>query len=180
MTKGRSRSLEHRARQGEAAAFGALIRVFDRDLRGLVWSIVQSSDTTDDVMQTAYEKAFRSIRTFDGRSALKTWLHSICYRAAIDHVRYENRRRHDDVDAVEQGVFGQLIASSDGVENVNDRLDLDARLATLDPEVRALLMLTIGMGYSFDETAEIVGIKRGTVASKVSRARTRLSEEAQR
>ena len=179
MTKGRNRSLEQRARQGEAAAFGALIREVDRGLRGMVWSIVQSNDATDDVMQTSYEKAFRAIKTFDGRSTLKTWLHSICYRAAIDHVRYEKRRRHDDVDEVEQGVFGQQIAVTDGVESADARMDLDARLATLDPEARALLMLTIGMGYSFDETAEIVGMKRGTVASKVSRARTRLSKEAQ-
>lgn len=145
----------------------------------MVWSIVQSNEATDDVMQTAYEKAFRSIKTFQANSTFKTWLHSICYRAAIDYVRYENLRRHADVDDVEHGVFGHLVSSADESKNVDDRLDLDARLATLEPEQRALLMLTVGMGYSFDETAEIVGMKRGTVASRVSRARTQLSKEAQ-
>jgi len=179
MTQNRIPSLEERARRGEAAAFGSLIRDFDHDLRGVVWSVVQSVHATDDVMQSAYEKAFASIRSFNGRSALKTWLHSICYRTAIDYVRYENRRRHEDVDDVERGAFtSRLTVVADSTSAVDDRLDLDERLSALAPEERALLMLTIGLGYTFDETAVIVGMKRGTVASKTSRARTRLNNEA--
>lgn len=180
MTREKKSLREEQARQGDAAAFGSLIRELDRDLRGVVWSIVASTDATNDVMQTAYEKAFRAIRTFDGRSSIKTWLNSICYRSAIDYVRRENLRRHEDIDQAEFGSSARAFSKASETSGVDDRLDLDARLAQLDPEQRALLMLTIGLGYSFDETAEIVGMKRGTVASKVSRARTRLSEEAQR
>lgn len=179
MTNEQVRTLEQRARRGEAAAFGLIIRDLDHGLRGTVWAVVQSIDATDDVMQSAYEKAFRAIRGFDGRSSLKTWLHRICYRAAIDYVRYENRRRHDDVDDVSSGTFSALLATPDPTGHIDDRLDLDDRLQTLDPEQRALLMLTVGMRYSFDEVAEIVGIKRGTVASKVSRARARLVGEVE-
>ena len=53
-----------------------MIRQWDHDLRGVVWAVVRSSHATDDVMQTAYEKAFRSLDRFGGRSAMKTWLHS--------------------------------------------------------------------------------------------------------
>ena len=167
--------LEQRARQGSAAAFGTLIEGFDRDLRGVVWSVVQSNDATDDVMQVAYEKAFRSIRTFDGRSALKTWLHRICVRAAIDYLRYENRRRHADIDAIaESGPFSQFAASPTHAGRVEDQIEAEQLLADVDPVQRALLMMTLGLGYSFDEVATIMDMKRGTVASKVSRARAQL------
>jgi RNA polymerase sigma-70 factor, ECF subfamily len=162
--------IEQRACAGEAAAFGALIREYDDDLRGVVWSVVRTAHATDDVMQAAYEKAFRSIRSFDQRSALKTWLYSICYHAALDHVRYEKRRRHDDLDNIVELPSRVSVAAT-----VEQRVELAEVLAGLDPEQRALLMLTAGCGYSFDETADIVGMRRGTVASKVSRARNKIT-----
>lgn len=57
--------LEVRAGRGDAAAFGALIRRHDPDLRGVAWSVCRLANTTDDIMQAAYEKAFRSIDGFD-------------------------------------------------------------------------------------------------------------------
>lgn len=163
-------TLENQARLGDATAFGALIRHYDNDLRGVVWAVVRSQVDTDDVMQTAYEKAFRSLGTFDGKSTMKTWLHSICYRSAIDHVRYEGRRRHESIDdVVSLGNPGSSVS-----ELATAGVDVGRAFEQLSEEHRVLLMLTIGLGYSFDETAEIVGMRRGTVASKVSRARTKL------
>jgi len=123
-------------------------------------------------MQSAYEKAFGALSSFDGRSSLKTWLHSICYRAAIDYVRYEGRRRHSDV-----ADYRGLSATADSADQAVARVDLDRAFAKLDEDERAMLMLTAGLGHTFDDAARIVGIPRGTVASKVGRARARLRVE---
>jgi len=121
-------------------------------------------------MQLAYEKAFRSIKSFDRRSSLKTWLHSICYRTAIDHLRHESYRAHEPIESS----IGTK--SSDSPSSIaTDRVELDQILDSLAPERRAMLMLTAGLGYSFDETAQILGRRRGTVASTVGRIRQQLS-----
>ena len=52
-------------------------------------------------------------------------------------------------------------------------------MASLNPEEAAILTMTAGLGYSFDDVAEVMNIKRGTVASRASRARRRLQEELQ-
>jgi RNA polymerase sigma-70 factor (ECF subfamily) len=163
--------LEAKARSGDAAAFGALIRAWDRDLRGVAWSVVRSPHATDDVMQAAYEKAFRSLDHFDGRSALRTWLHSIVYRTALDHVRYEGRRRHADLEVVDRVRSGPDSASGPALTQV----ELSQAMDALDPGQRAALMLTAGLGYSFDEAAAITGEPRGTIASRVGRARKKLA-----
>jgi len=163
--------LEARARSGDSQAFGTLIADWDNDLRGVAWSVLRSASDTDDVMQTAYEKAFRTVSSFRGESSMKTWLHSICYRTAIDHLRFEGRRRHDDADALVS-----MRASDSPSETASASVDLASVLDSLDPEVRALLMLTAGLGYTFDETAEIVGLERGTIASRVSRAKKALRQ----
>ncbi len=164
--------LEREARAGDAQAFGALIRHFDQDLRGVAWAVVRTAHGTDDVMQAAYEKAFRAIGSFDGRAAFKTWLHTIVHRTAIDHLRYENRRRHEEIDEADR----HRGAGATGGEQagVHDRMELTALLDELDPDQRVALMLTTGLGYSYDEAAEILGEARGTVASRVNRARKRL------
>lgn len=165
--------LESRARSGDGRAFGELIRRFDSDLRGVAWSVVRTADGTDDVMQTAYEKAFRSIESFDGRSALKTWLHSIVHRTALDYLRYEGRRRHQTLAVVDQ--IGLGLQTDGASDRALGRLELSALLDHLEPESRAALMLTVGLGYSYEEAAEILGEARGTVASRVSRARKQLA-----
>jgi len=165
--------LEQRARAGDPAAFGRLIRAWDQDLRGVAWSVVRTASGTDDVMQDAYERAFRSLDRFDGRSAMKTWMHSIVYRTAIDHVRYEGRRRHEEV-AELRTIAGTDAGSTPDV-TVLGREELASVLEDCTPEQRAMLMLTAGLGYSFDETAEMLGESRGTVASRVSRTRARLT-----
>lgn len=164
-----SSDLESRARQGDPSAFGELIRDWDHDLRGVAWSVVRNADATDDVMQTAYEKAFRSIARFDGQASMKTWLHTICLRTAIDHTRYEAHRRHDDVTGLTSPP-----TSPDAAASAVASVELDQAFNSLDGVERLLIMLTAGLGYSFDETATIVGMPRGTVASKVGRARERL------
>ncbi len=154
----------------DARSFGEFIRTHDKQLRGVAWSVVRDQHQTDDVMQAAYEKAFRALPEFDGRSAMSTWLHSIVYRTALDHLRYEGRRRHDDVDELRNvGTAGDAAASG-GV----GRVELEAVMSQLGPEDRTALMLVAGWGYSYDEAAEILGEARGTVASRVSRARGRL------
>lgn len=55
-------------------------------------------------------------------------------------------------------------------------MELGDVVAEFDPEQRALLMLTAGCGYSSDETADIVGMRRGMVASKANRARNKSRE----
>lgn len=164
--------LEDQARRGDAEAFGRLLRLYDDDIRGVVWSVLRDRDAVDDAMQSAYEKAFRSIDGFRGESSLRTWLHSICYRTAIDLARFESRRNHPSIEAVPPIVDGPPS------DEVHARIEATEILASLGPEQRGVLYLTAALGYSFDETAAITGLNRGTVASRVSRAKERLRGEA--
>jgi RNA polymerase sigma-70 factor (ECF subfamily) len=154
----------------DARSFGRFIRDHDQQLRGVAWAVVRDQHQTDDIMQTAYEKAFRALPDFDGRSSLSTWLHSIVYRTALDHVRYEGRRRHDDVDNMIHLDDRRTDAAASGI----GRVELEAAMDKLAPEERTALMLVAGWGYSYDDAAAIMGEARGTVASRVSRARKRL------
>ena len=156
----------------DAESFAEILPEHDDYLRGVVWAVVRDPDVIDDIMQATYEKAYRSVGGFDGRSSLRTWLHTICYRTAIDHIRHELRQHRVSLDvAATEAIDPRQRSMSDDVDKRLVAIDV---LARLDPEHRALLYFTAGLGYSYDEVAEIVGMSRGTVASKVSRAKDRL------
>lgn len=159
----------------DPVGFGRMLREHDRDLRGVVWSVLRDRDAVDDVMQMAYEKAFRSIDGFEHNSTVKTWLHTICYRTAIDYSRHEGRRRHLSLVNIEHEPSHH--STSDAAIA---RIDLARALDQLDAETRSMMTMTAGLGMSYDEVAAITGVPRGTVASKVSRARTLLRREIER
>ncbi len=164
--------LSARAPDVNVDSFMAALPEHDDYLRGLVWSVVRDPNVIDDVMQTAYERAYRALGRFDGRSSFRTWLHTICYRTAVDHIRYQASRRSVSLDGLSDGSAASV------TESITDEIVLGLEagdlLARLDPEQRALLYYTAALGYSYDEVAEITGLSRGTVASRVSRAKARV------
>jgi RNA polymerase sigma-70 factor, ECF subfamily len=168
--KGEKRLLK-RARAGDVEAFETLIAHHDATMRRLAYSMLTSEAAMDDVLQTAYVRAFTALAKFDGRSSFGTWLHRIVANAAVDELRRVARRGEVDLDAL----AGPAVASSaDVAGDAARRLDLAGALAALPDELRVVVLMVDAEGYSYDEVAEVVGIPPGTVASRLSRARAAL------
>jgi RNA polymerase sigma-70 factor (ECF subfamily) len=158
-------------RPGDVEGFAALVRSHDDDLRALVWSVVRDRWLMDDVLQAAYEKAFRGLGSFRGDSSVRTWLHRICYTTAIDALRHERRRRHESLDEP-----GALPGRGDPADGAVSRVDLARAWDALPADQRAALTLVAVHRMTYDEAAQVCRTRAGTVASRVSRARARLRE----
>ena len=136
--------------------------------------IVGDPHTAEDVVQDAWVKALRTARSFDGRSALVTWLHRITVNSAIDRLREETRpdRHAADVNGDLGAMLAQLGPTPD--EAASQR-ELCCVVRTLTDELaedcRRAFVLTQLDGYSYDEAAAIEQQPRGTIASRVFRAK---------
>jgi RNA polymerase sigma-70 factor (ECF subfamily) len=134
----------------------------------LAFSVTGSSTAADDVAQDAFERAFRGLGGFNGRSSFRTWLSRIVVNRAIDLRR--RRRALEPLEAVEA-------AQVSDDELLGDRDLLDAVFA-LPAERRAVIALRYWAGCSPPEIAEILDLPLGTVHSRLARAlgelRTRL------
>lgn len=166
-------TLEQEVLDGEPAAFGQFIRMVDPDLRAMVWSIVRSPSDVDDVMQTSYEKAFKSLETFEGRSQLKSWLYSICYRTALTHIRHESYRHHDEL-----GDHHHPPASGPSTsDQALSTIEVESLFGALDADHRVVVMMVYGLGFTVDDASELLDVKRGTVSSRLARAREKLQKK---
>ena len=142
--------------------------------------IVGSTDAAREVAQDACVKALQGADKFDGRAALATWLHRITVNCAHDHLRKSRRMDRGRVDWNNNGlgVFALLEATPAKQAEQDEMYRLALTLiAELPEDCRSAFVLTQLDGYTYDEAAAIEQLSRGTVASRVYRARKILMEK---
>jgi RNA polymerase sigma-70 factor, ECF subfamily len=165
--------LLRQAAAGDGRAFHQLVDRHGDRLFRLSVSLIGNSSDAEDVVQETFAGAFKGLRQFEGRASVKTWLTRILFTQAAKW-RRDRRRRRDtrpiEPDEAQASVPGQTA----GVEA---RIDLHAALARLSDEHREVLMLREFEGMAYEEMAEVLGVPRGTVESRLHRARGELREK---
>jgi len=163
-----------RARRGDPGAFEEIVRLYQRRVYGVALRIVRAHDVADDVAQEAFLRAWRSLDRFDLDRPFGPWVCRIAANLAVNHVRSPRAREeglpegHAETKAPTPGPLGALL---DGEAT---RV-LDAAMAELPTEQRAVLVMRAVEEMSYAEIAETLGISPGTVMSRLYRAREKLA-----
>jgi RNA polymerase sigma-70 factor (ECF subfamily) len=164
------RELVVRATRGNVDAFYALIYRHDRALRGLAYRLLGDQHAMDDALQESYLKAFRALPGFEGDSAFRSWLYRIVYNTCLDELRRRRKVGHLPIEAVSHHPDGR----PDPGELATDKLDLAAAVASLSPDTRAAVLLVYVDGMDYRSATEVLGVSRGTLASRLHRGRAQL------
>jgi RNA polymerase sigma-70 factor (ECF subfamily) len=141
------------------------------NLRAFALALCGNADKADDLVQETLVRAYGSLSSFAEGTNLMAWLVTILRNAYYNE--YVKRRR--EVADPEGVIAGQLV--SPPAQNAHmDLLDFRAALQQLPPDQREALILIGASGFSYDEAGSICNCASGTVKSRVSRARERLSD----
>ena len=159
-------SLVRQAVDGDVDAFTKLLREHDDRMRAVAFRLLGSETAMDDVLQIAYLKAHRALPRFRAEADFATWLHRIVVNSAYDQLRRRDRSAEVPLHAVPEPAVPDPM--EDGVALHSQ---LQEALTELRPDYRAVVVLVDGEGLSYAEAAEILDIERGTVASRLNRAR---------
>ena len=142
--------------------------------------IVGDPDQAQDVVQDACVKALGRGDSFDGRASVATWFHAITTNCARDHLRSRVRARKRssgvDLETVDMLAVMETTPAMDAEQRELYRL-VSRTVAALPEDCRSAFILTQLDGYSYDEAAAIEGQPRGTMASRVFRAKNILFEQ---
>lgn len=158
---------------GDDSAFGKLVARHEDRLFSLALRMTGNRSDALDATQDAFVAAFRRAGSFRGDAAFGTWLYRITINACQDLLRKRGRDLVEDLEQEES----PRIASGERVEDtVIARVDLARALAALPEEYReAVVMHDLG-GVPYDEISTLTGTPMGTVKSRISRGRRRLTE----
>ncbi|WP_395295163.1 RNA polymerase sigma factor SigM [Kitasatospora hibisci] len=162
---------------GDRDAFGLLVNRHRDRLWAVALRTLGDREEAADALQDALVSAFRNAHTFQGRSAVTTWLHRIVVNACLDRARRTATRRTNPLDDDPQrldALVGSAEPADSPVVRAEVHRELAAALAELPAEQRAALVLVDMQGYPVAEAAEVLGVPVGTVKSRCARGRARL------
>ena len=157
--------------EGDRGAFEALYR------RHLPWLLARlerrcsSPDVVDEVAQDTFVVVWKTARRWDGRGEVAAWIWGIGIRRLVDALRRSPRLTSLLVDTA-----GQDVSAEEHVLLAVQYGDVGAALASLSPELRAVVQATVLDGLTTREAARLLGIPPGTVKTRMMRARAMLRE----
>ncbi len=162
--------LVRRIGRGDDAALRALMERESRYLYGIAHAMTSNVADAEDLVQETFAAAISS--RFRGESSVRTWLVQILVRRA--GMLRRRRREHQSLDARSPDGSGLKLVGSEATAGTEARLDLSSMLASLSQEHRAVIVLRELQGLTYEEMAKTLGVPRGTVESRLHRAREEL------
>ena len=162
-----------------SATFHQVVHEHAPGLFRLACALVRNSTDAEDVLQETFLGAWERWGAFEGRSSVRTWLTQILLRRVARHRRYGRIRKLVSLDAGwnEGANWREAEAEADSPQRVQARLDVAAMLNALSPKLREVIVLRDLDGMTYDEIAEALSVPRGTVESRLYRARQTLKRQ---
>jgi RNA polymerase sigma-70 factor (ECF subfamily) len=178
-------ALIERCVAGDEVACAALVDEHQRMVYQLALHLLGDHQEALDLSQDVFLRVFRTIHTFRGQSSLRTWIYRIVVNQARNRQRWWRRRRRDDQVSLDEHLraHGDVIAGADTAapDRILRQKELGERLrralAALPFEQRSAVVLREIEGLSYEEIAYSLGVRVGTVKSRLARAREALRAE---
>lgn len=181
-------------RAGDPEAVGTLLRSYQRRMFAVCYRMVRNDEDARDLTQESMMKVLEGLATFDARARLSTWVIRVTMNCCLSHLRKRKLRRHLSLDAPPDTVATSPPGEHGGL-NVADTRELGATasverdeasrlviraLDSLDPDMRAVLVLRDMQDLDYQQIAEVIDAPVGTVKSRLFRARAALREAIER
>lgn len=170
------RSVVLRHRYGDEQAFDEVYREFAPMVYNLTLRMSGSPDRAQDLSQEVFLRVFRSLARFKGKSSLKTWM----YRVTVNHCRSKLGRRQLPTEPLvdEEGREKDLVDPRRDPEQRAmggaTRRELQVALLGVDTVYREALVLRDLEELTYQEIAEVLKVRLGTVRSRIARGRAQL------
>jgi RNA polymerase sigma-70 factor (ECF subfamily) len=172
--------LAERARNGDERAYEELVRRYQRIAFRTAYLLTGSASDAEDAAQSGFVKAWSSLPRFRPGAPFRPWLLRIVANEAHNRRRSSARREALRLRVEATGPPGGAVPSPEGaVLARRQRQELLAAVARLGDRDREIVACRYFLELSEEETATVLGIRRGTVKSRTARALERLRSEVE-
>jgi RNA polymerase sigma-70 factor (ECF subfamily) len=180
-------ALVRRVQNGDELAFREIVERYQTKIFSIIYGILRNHNDAEDIAQQVFTKVYFSIKNFDFRSSLLTWIYKITVNECYDYLRkkrvrklvYESDFSQEDAQRMETSE-----PAIDPVAPIDTRLahkDLAVKLLSkVSEEDRTLILLKEVEGHSVEELAKMTGLNENTIKVKLFRTRQKLLKAAQR
>jgi RNA polymerase sigma-70 factor (ECF subfamily) len=172
-----------RCQRGDTAAFNELVTRYRGKIYAMIYNMVHNEQDAWDLAQDGFLKAWKSIGRFRGQSSFYTWLYRIAMNVTIDSLRRKQvggETEFDDsialrnIDPASLTTPRATLSPNDKISGDEIRSRIDAAVARLTPDHRAVILMREIDGMEYQEIADTLGCSIGTVMSRLFYARKKM------
>lgn len=175
-------ALIQRAQNGEEDAFRLIVEKYQAKVFSIINGILRNRNDAEDIAQQVFTKIYFSLKKFNFRSALVTWIYKITVNECYDYLRKQKVRKLTYESDMSEDDLRRIDNMEDPSKNPSDSIDRRTELRQyvvrlldkLTEEERNLLILKEVEGYPVEELARMVDMNENTVKVKLFRARQKL------
>lgn len=179
--------LVRRFKGGDRQAYAEIVRRYQHRVYGLCLRWMHDEQIAEEVAQDVFLALYRALERFRGDAQLSTWV----YRVVVNHCKnrrlYRHRRAEDrheplegtrspDDDAPTRQIAHDGPAADFGIHQSEASYLLQDALSQLDEQQRMIIVLRDIEDLSYEEIGDLMGVPRGTVKSRLHRARASLAQ----
>src|SRR5215211_9147768 len=176
--------LVKRCQAGDTEAFDELVIRYRTRVFGMIYNMVHSEQDAWDLAQDSFLKAWKSIGRFRGQSSFYTWVYRIVMNVTIDWLRkkqvkatgaeFDDAIQFKEIDPASRTVPKPDALPHQRMVHGEIRGRIDAAIAQLSPQHRAVILMKEIEDMQYHEIAEALGCSIGTVMSRLFYARKKL------
>ena len=188
--KTREEALLQAFRSGDDTAFDGLIGMYSAKLYKVAYALLGSRQDAEEVVQDTFLRAYRALQAFRGDSSLETWLHRITLNLARNKYQWNHRRGSGLNVSLTAGDGADGDSGTDNEQDVPDRrmepdlvleqeeigTNIMKALNSLPDNLRETMLLRHVNDMPYEQIAQKLDCKVGTVKSRLSRGREMLRD----
>src|SRR5512132_3043607 len=182
---GDDRALVRAAQRGDEQAFRSLVERYHRRVVQLALGMVKDADDAMDIAQETFVRVHRYLPSFKGDSSFFTWTYRIAMNLCLDAQRRKGRSERVDLaegdeaemEAAMDPPSAALAGPQRAALNAELREKIEEALEGLSENHRSILLLRELEGLSYEELAKVLGIRKGTVMSRLFHARLKMQNK---
>ena len=176
-----------RCQKGEVDAFEEIVKKYQKKMFNISYRITGDYNDSAEVVQDAFVSAYKSIRSFQGKSKFSTWLYAIVINLSRNRLKQvRTRAYHEEVsiDDPVESVNGQIktepasgdLSALERLEKREINQKVQDCINSLESDFREVVVLRDIQGFSYQEIVALLKIAEGTVKSRLYRAREALRD----
>jgi len=158
--------------EGDIESFRLIVEMYEMPVVRMIRNLINNREFCEDIAQDVFFTAYRKLASFDtARSNFSTWLFTIARNKSINTLKKkrpvsmselpQNRDMHNPSDGLAEREFFDV---------------LDSKLESLPAAQKRAFVFSVFENLSYDEIAQIEGVRTGTIKSRINRAKKKLAK----
>lgn len=168
-----------KAKRGDIYSFERLVEKYQKKIYYLALRMTRSHDSADDLAQEAFIRAFYSLKSFKEGYSFSAWVYRICMNLTLNYLK----RQKFSIPESQLSSGSLAVSVEGGTDDLSDQLvkkelkeKIEQEIAKLPPDFKAVFILRTYEDLSYEQIAQALKLSRGTVMSRLFRARERLQK----